>query len=111
MWDIPTHMFELLAVPAWNVADTPLDAWVDQFRSQGLEVVVNRESPDVCWIEINALRLRGYAIIEGDFVAAINFELARLDDSPARSAVEQAAHALTWDLDDEQEDTPDYDDE
>jgi hypothetical protein len=100
-------MTEILAVPGWKVVETPLIAWVDQFASQGLNVAVTRESTDVSWIEVGSLRLRGYAVMEGLSVEAINFELAGPDPSPALDAITRAAAALAWDLDDDQGDPDD----
>ena len=97
-------MTELLAVPAWDQPSIPLTRWVDEFERQGLVVSVTRESADVSWIEVNALRMRGYAVMDGLSVEAINFELHAPDPAPARHAVETAAAALAWDIDDEADD-------
>jgi hypothetical protein len=104
-------MIELLALPGWNVANTPLSAWVDELRSQGLDVVVTRESADVSWIELGALRLRGYAMTVGLNVEAINFELTapHPESDPARRAVDQAARALGWEVDEEEDGDKDGD--
>ena len=95
-------MTEILALPGWKIEDTPLSAWVDQFEGQGWKAVVTRESPGVSWIEVAALRLRGYAVIEdGRRVEAINFELGGPDPGPAREALTRAAAALSWELHDD----------
>jgi hypothetical protein len=96
-------MIEILALPGWETPETPLSAWVEFFASQGHRAVVSRESTGVSWIEVNSLRLRGYAVMEGSHVEAINFELTDPDPGPALLALEQAAAALAWDLDDEQD--------
>ena len=86
---------------------TPLSAWSDQFAGQGLEAVVTRESPSVSWIEVSALGLRGYAVMEGLALEAINFELLDPDPSPARDALTRAAAALRWELDEDDDDDDD----
>ncbi len=103
-------MIEILAIPGWQVVETPLSAWADQFAGQGLAVRLTRESTGVYWIEVTALRLRGYAVIEdGRRVEAINFEVAAPDPSPARDAIVRAASALSWEL--HEDDEPDDNDE
>lgn len=104
-------MIELLAVPAWDTARTPLSAWVERLEGQGWTVVVNHESTNVAWIVVNALRLRGYVVLAGGRDAeAINFELAAADPTLARAALEQAAAALAWELHDEENGDDDLDD-
>src|SRR5262249_40594761 len=58
-------MIERLALPAWDTAPTPLSAWVERLQGEGLEVVTTRESADVSWLEVDGLRLRGYAVTVG----------------------------------------------
>ena len=105
------RMPEILALPGWKVIDTPFSAWVDQFQAQGLEAVATRESTDVWWVAIAALQLKGYAMMDGKHVEAINFELADSDIIPAREALEQAASALSWELHEDDLDDSDHDDE
>ncbi|MCA1685906.1 MAG: hypothetical protein LC745_07935 [Planctomycetia bacterium] len=101
-------MTEILSLPGWKIEETPLSAWVDQFAKQGLVATVTRESTGVSWIEVHALGLRGYAVIEdGRYVEAINFELAAPDPVPARDALFQAAAALSWDLDEDDDGSDD----
>jgi hypothetical protein len=104
-------MIELLALPGWQTAPTTLDAWVAQLESQAGPVAVTRESTAAVWIEIGSLRLRGYAMVAGRTVEAINFELAAPDPEPATRAVNTAAQALGWDvnLDDDEEGDDDGD--
>jgi hypothetical protein len=102
-------MFELLALPGWNIPPTPLARWVEALEGLGQEVGVTRESSTVSWVEVRALSLRGYAVMDGLNVQAINFELAAPDPSEARQAVEQAALALAWEVDDEQDEAEDSD--
>jgi hypothetical protein len=96
-------MFEILALPGWNTEPTPLSRWVSELQSRDVKVVVTRESPGVSWLEVSSERLRGYVLMEGDHVEAINFELAAPDSGPARRLLEATAAALGWDLDDEQD--------
>ena len=102
-------MVEIMALPGWNVNDTPLDVWADGFRGQGLDVAITRESTGVSWVDVTALGLRGYAVMEGKTVEAINFELSAPDPGPARDALTRVAAALAWELheDDEGEDGDD----
>jgi hypothetical protein len=102
-------MIELLALPDWQTGPTTVEAWVTQLSALGAKVVVTRESPGVAWLEVAALRLRGYAVMDGSRVEAINFELAAPDPSPAAAVVESVAQALGWEVhpdepDDEQDD-------
>jgi hypothetical protein len=102
-------MIELLILPAWNTPPLALDAWVAQLTAQGHPPTQSREDAGACWLEVGPLRLRGYAVIEGEHLAAINFELSAPDPAPARLVVEAAALALGWevhpdDLDEEEDD-------
>ena len=97
-------MIELLAVPAWDQPSTPLKRWVEELERQGLLVTVVRESGEASWVEVSALRMRGYAVMDGLSAEAINFELTAPDPAPARRAVEIAAAALSWEIDDEPDD-------
>jgi hypothetical protein len=106
-------MIELLALPGWQTTPTTLDAWVAQLEAQAGPAVVTRESTAAAWLEFGGLRLRGYAMLAGRSVEAINFELAAADPAPASRAVEAAALALGWEvhLDDDEEDGDGDDDE
>jgi hypothetical protein len=106
-------MTELLVLPGWQTAPTPLDDWVAQLSTHGGPVVVTREAKGASWLEIGPLRLRGYAMLAGRIVEAINFELADPDISRASRAIAAAAEALGWEVhhDDEDDDDDDDDDE
>jgi hypothetical protein len=110
-------MTELLALPGWNTPPTPLEAWSEALRSAGHPVATTRESTGVAWLEVGALRLRGYAVLQGDHVEAINFELAGTagatgpETDPARTAVERAAAALGWEVHEDDGEEDDVDDE
>ena len=105
-------MTELLVLPAWNVGPTPFSEWVEALTKLGHLVEVERESAGVNWLMVPALLLRGYGIVDGLSVDAINFELEGFDTAPARLAVEQAANALSWEVhDDDDDDDDDSDDD
>jgi hypothetical protein len=97
-------MLELLAIPAWDTGPTLLTSWVEAFEGQGLAVLVVRESNQATWVEVDALRFRGYAVMDGIKVEAINFELTAPDPSAARQAIETAAAALAWEVNEEDDD-------
>jgi hypothetical protein len=106
-------MSELLALPGWQTPPTPLDEWVAQLEAHGGPVVVTAESSSVSWLEIGSLRLRGYAMLSGRNVEAINFELSAADPESARRVVQTVADALGWEVhadddndNDEQDDDP-----
>jgi hypothetical protein len=98
-------MTEVLALPGWKTPPTSLVAWADALRTarHDHEVTTTRESTGAAWLEIPALRVSGYAVLLGEHVEAINFELAGTDDEadPARAAVEEAAAALGWEVHDD----------
>jgi len=83
-------MIELLSLPGHKAPPTSLDAWVVQLSTLGGPVTVTRDSPGASWLEVGPLRLRGYAMLEGGLVGAINFELTDPDPSPA----ERLGHSL-----------------
>ena len=104
-------MIELLAVPCWNTPPIHLAAWVEALQNQGLAAVVVRDSPQGSWIEVNALRFRGYALMNGIKVEAVNFELTAPDPTPARLAIETAVAALAWEIDEDNDVEDDDDDD
>lgn len=104
-------MIELLAIPGWQTPTTPLDAWVARLETLGGPVVVTRESRGAAWLEIRHLDLRGYVMLAGRDVEAINFELSGADPSIASRAINDTAEALGWEVhldeDDEEDDDND----
>jgi hypothetical protein len=58
-----------------------------------------------------ALRLRGFAVLAGPHVEAINFEVAEPDPTRATSLIAAAATALAWEIhaEDEGDDNADED--
>lgn len=104
-------MIELLAIPSWQSPPRPLDDWIAELSSRTGHVEVERESTGVCWLEVGSLRLRGYAVLDGVCVDAINFELNDPDPGPALLVIEAAAQALGYEvhLDDPDDDSDDDD--
>jgi hypothetical protein len=110
-WD-PSEMIELLALPGWQTPPTPLDAWVARLETLGGPVVVTRESRGAAWLEIRHLDLRGYVMLAGQDVEAINFELSGAEPSIAARAITATAEALGWEVHlDEDDDEDDNEDE
>jgi hypothetical protein len=101
-------MIELLALPGWQTPPTTLDDWIARLTDLTGPVTVTRESSDTTWLEVGALRFRGYAVMEGRRVEAINFELTDPDPAPATRIIEAAAEALGWEV---HPDEPDGDDD
>jgi hypothetical protein len=102
-------MIELLAIPAWDAPPRTLEEWTACLAEAGAAPSVVRESTDVCWVEVGVLRLRGYVVLEGRHVSAINFELVDPDPAPARRLVEEAAWALGWEVHADEDDEEDDD--
>src|SRR4051812_5147973 len=101
-------MTELLSLPGWQAPPRTLDDWAGQLAALGHPPAVVRESGSVAWLEVAALRVRGYAVIEGPHVTAINFELSDPDPGPASRLVQAAAAALGWEVhEDEDEEESD----
>lgn len=105
-------MIELLALPQWQAPPRTIDEWVAALSGQSAgPVVVTRESTTVSWLEIGSLRVRGYVVLEGQSVQAINFELAAPDPEPATRAIEAAALALEWEVHPDDPEDQDEDDD
>jgi len=105
-------MIELMVLPAWQAPPRVLDDWISQLGASSHRVEVSRESKNAVWLELPALRLRGYAVLEGQRVEAINFELNANDPAPALALIEAAAQALNWEVhEDEVDPEDDLDDE
>jgi hypothetical protein len=102
---------ELLALPGWQTAATSLDAWVAQLTAHAGPIVVTRESATVSWLEAARHRLRGYVMLAGQSVEAINFELSGSDPAPGTHALTAAADALGWELHPDDGEDEDDDDE
>src|SRR5205807_2362223 len=87
----PLAMLELLAVPEWNTPPRTLEDWSAALPEPSAIV---REPDGSVWIEVASRRMRGYVLIEGGQVSAINFELHDRDPAPARALIESAALSL-----------------
>lgn len=102
-------MTEVISTPGWNQPPTTVDAWLEALRACASEVTATRESTAATWIEVGKPRLRGYALMQGLTVEAINFEVAPPDPTPGLDVIRQAAQRLGWELDEDVE--PDDDDD
>ncbi len=91
-------MIELLAVPAWDAPPRSIADWTAALSALGYEPKVEREGADASWIEVAPLQLRGYAMMEGDHVGAINFELSAADPADAARVLEAVAPPLNWEI-------------
>ena len=91
-------MVEWLAIPGTDTPPTGLAAWLDRMESLGHAPAVDREGSEGAWIEVAPLRLRGYAVFEGENVDAINFELHDPDPEPALEWLKSVADGLGWEL-------------
>ena len=104
-------MIELLAIPGWQTGPTKLDAWVAALEETcGAPVTVVRESPQGSWVAAGSIRIRGFAILAGPHVEAINFELSDPDPAPATSLLEAASAAIGWEIHPDDEDEEDDED-
>ena len=75
-----------------------LDDWTAALSALGHPATVEREGADASWIVVVALRLRGYAMMEGEHVGAINFELSAPDPLDAVRVLEAVVPPLNWEL-------------
>jgi hypothetical protein len=92
-------MLEFLAIPAWDGRPRSLDDWTAALAtSTGHAPTIDRLGPDEAWLEVAPLRLRGYAVIEGNLISAINFELHAPDAAPTIRFLESAAQFLGWEV-------------
>jgi hypothetical protein len=106
----PTKL-ELLALPGWQTTPTSLDGWVERLATLAGPVVVTEEAADACWLEAGRFRFRGYVVLAGRNVDAINFELSDPDPSEAIAAIAAAAEALGWEVHHDDDDEADELDE
>lgn len=99
-------MIELLALPVWDAPPRSVDDWRGALAGRGYEPRLEREASDECWLVVAPLRLRGYVVMEGDRVSAINFELTDPEPAAATRLLEEAAGELGWEIhpDDEEVD-------
>jgi hypothetical protein len=108
-------MIELLAIPGWQTGPTLLSDWVARLEVEvGGPVVVKQDPPQGAWIEVGQLCLRGFAMLAGPHVEAINFEVSAVDPAAAIQLLEATSVAIGWEIhpdDDDEEDEDDEDDE
>ncbi len=101
-------MTERLAIPSWNAKSATLEDWTRTLSELGHPPAVARDD-GMIWIELPALRLRGFVVTEGEHVEAINFEMHDPDIAPALALLESTATTLGWEIheadDDEEEGT------
>jgi hypothetical protein len=100
-------MVEWLAIPATDTPPIDLSTWADRMEALGHKPTVERDGAEGAWLEVAPLKLRGYAVFEGENVEAINFELHAPDPTPALDWLKGAADGIGWELypdDDEEED-------
>jgi hypothetical protein len=101
-------MIELLAVPSWQTPPTTLEAWVARFEQQGEHaVVIERESPEGAWVHLEAIGARGFAVLAGQHVEAINFEIDDRETEAASRFLEEAAAAIGWEIHTDEDDGED----
>lgn len=91
-------MTEYLALPAWDTQPRPLDDWVRALTEAGAPTTVEHEGRDEVWLEVAPIRVRGYVVIEGIGVTAINFELHDPETEPALAIVTTAAKSLGYEV-------------
>jgi hypothetical protein len=104
-------MIEFLAIPGWQTPPTTLEAWVARLGEVFGPVEVEREGPQGSWIIVPSLRLRGFAVLAGPHVEAIDFELNDPDPAAATSLLEAAAAALGWEIHPDDGEVEDDDDD
>ena len=91
-------MAEWLALPASGAAPVAIDIWVAALESVDSMPRVARDGPGVAWIEVASAGVKGYAVIEGSGVEAINFEISAPDPAAALALLQAAAARIGWEL-------------
>jgi hypothetical protein len=105
-------MIELLAIPGWQTGPTLLSDWVARLEEEvGGPVVVKQDPPQGAWIEVGQVRLRGFAMLAGPHVEAINFEVTAPDPTAATRLLEAASAAIGWEIHPDEEEDEDEDDD
>lgn len=103
-------MIELLAVPSWNCEPRTLDDWTAAFEALGHAATVTRDE-DETWLEVGTSRLRGFVVMDGGHVEAVNFELHAPDPEEAMPLLEAVTSRLSWKLYPEDVDDDDLDED
>lgn len=91
-------MPELLAIPCWDSPPRTLQDWMEGLEAAGLAPGSVRDSPSAWWIDAPTAGLRGYVIMQGQRVEAINFEILGDDLESTRARLANIAGALGWEL-------------
>ena len=101
-------MIELLAIPEWEAPPRTVADWLAGLEAIGQTAHLETSGSEGDWIEIPALRVSGFLLIENGDLAAIHYELHDPDPLPARDALDAVAAALRWEIhDDKDSDGPD----
>jgi hypothetical protein len=103
-------MTERVAIPAWGTPPTTIAAWVEALETHLGPVDIDREGPNEAWLDVQERLVRGFAVIEGPHVSAVNFEIEAEDPLPAVRDLDAACLAIGWELHIDDEDGPDDDD-
>lgn len=102
-------MIERLAIPAWDTKPTLIAAWVEALEQHLGPVEFDRDGPTEAWFDVDSRVVRGFAMIEGPHIAAINFEIDADDPLPAVRDLDQACVSIGWELHIDDEDSEDDD--
>ena len=104
-------MTELLALPDWKATPVDVQAWAAALTEACGPTTVSRDSPEAYWLDVAMPRVRGYAVVEGIKVAAVNFEVDDADLATITPLLERAAASLGWELFPDDPDDEDTDDD
>ena len=91
-------MIEWLALPATGSAPVGPDVWITKLTEAGYQATLERAGPDDQWIEIVALKLRGYLVSDGPNLEAIHFEYHGPNISSPLPMIESLVTSLAWEL-------------
>lgn len=103
-------MGEMLAIPSWDASPATLDDWKSALQAEGADPRIGHEEGAI-WLEVPALRLRGFVELEGANVEAINFELPELEDEAACRLLVAAARRLNWEVHPDEPEDDDVDED
>ena len=102
-------VIEVLAIPGWQTERTTLDVWTTALAdATGSPPTIERESAQGSWIILGSRRIRGFAIMAGPDVEAINFEINDPNPSESTRLLEAVAASIGWEI---HPDEPDDDDD
>lgn len=103
-------MAELLAIPSWDASPATLEDWQGALAAEGADPRVQHSEGET-WLEVPALRLRGFVELEGAHVEAINFELSESHDEPSCRLLAAAARRLNWEVHPDEPEDDDVDED